>query len=92
MIKPIRPNAVIVLEALIAGIPVKIGVDTFELIPDPRWGKSILAVPSFDEQGNQLEYYLPTDVSLQNFLILCDNMTDYERDVIACNLGLNYAN
>lgn len=79
-----REESVIVLEALLAGIPCRIGDFTFVLDTEFR-----LCVQGYNETNPDEHPLLVCNESFQGFVQLCNNASQYEIDVIAANLALN---
>lgn len=76
-------NALIVLEALMMGIPVVMDGYEMTLI------NNILCIPMYDEQGEQIDRMFGLAMPLQRFLDNCENMNEDQVIAIAMNVGLN---
>lgn len=79
-----KSNSVIVLSALLHGIPCRIGQFTYRLDIDFR-----LCVEGKNETNVDDDPLLIVAGDLSSFICLCNNATEYEMDVIALNLALN---
>jgi hypothetical protein len=87
-----KPNEVIVLEALLTGLEVKINGYTYGL--GEQNGVLCLISKAYKElsTGEREEVWLPVwanENELSVFMTIVSRATEYEIDVIATNLGLN---
>lgn len=78
-----RPKSLIVLEALLMGIPIELSGYECTLINNQ------LCIPMFDEQGERLDKMFGLDMPLRGFLNYCNAMSEDEVIAIAMNIVLN---
>lgn len=78
-----RPKSLIVLEALLMGIPVTLSGYECHLISNQ------LCIPMYDEHGNEQDKMFGLQMPLHGFLNYCDALPDDEIAIIAMNVGLN---
>lgn len=79
-----KNNSVVVLSALLHGVPCKISGFIYLLDNDFR-----LCVQGFNESGEEEQDLLVVGSDLSSFVKICNDATDYEMSVIGMNLALN---
>lgn len=84
-----RSNAGIILEALLMGIPCKIGEHTYGLDTQNR-----VCQKAFDEFGNEIDEWLPTygGGTIAGLIELAEKSTREEIGIIGGNITLNHIN
>lgn len=77
-------NALIVLEALMMGIPVELGGYEYTMI------NGCMTIPMYNEHGDRLEErFWNSEMPLSVFISYCERLTEDEVIKIALNVGLN---
>jgi hypothetical protein len=91
-----RHPALMVLDALLTGLPVYLGGHTYEVGYDPRFGFPIVGIRATQltekehlagEEGT--EYIFDSQMTLSNFLQLCVDLPHTRVTEIGANLALN---
>lgn len=77
-----RPKAVVVLNALLTGVPVQLGRFTYMMGQDEA-GKDLISVRCWKDPGHE-EVLIASDISVNQFLAECDKLSADDVFIIGC--------